>query len=131
MIVAEGSFDDNSGVNKLDFTGSVDSMGLPTGSQYDAMRQENGTFLLAPGFALSFWGSFGTIGGAIAGNGVKFGGNAGGTVNGSVINYSTTKMTVVGSSDITFNRSGITEIPAGFIQELLIHYNPDSYQEQI
>jgi hypothetical protein len=131
MIVAEGSFDDNSGVNKLDFTGSVDSLGLPADSQFDAMRQETGTFLLAPGFALSFTGSFGTIGGAIAGNGITFDGNAGGTVNGSVINYSTVKMTVDGSTDIVFNRSTITEIPAGFVQEIVIHYNPESYQENI
>ena len=129
MIVAEGDWNDNSGANKLAFTGSVDSFGLPADSQYDAMRQETGTFLLAPGFALSFTGSFGTVGGAIAGNGITFDGNAGGTVNGSVINYSTIKMTVDGSSDIIFNRSGITEIPAGFVQEIVIHYDPTSYSE--
>ncbi len=129
MIVCEGDWNDNSATNSLAFTGSVDSMGLPEGSQYDGLRNETGTFVMAPGFELSFWGSFGTIGGAIAGNGIKFGGNAGGIVEGSVINYSDEKMTVVGSSDIVFNRSGITEIPAGFVQELVVHYNPEAYQE--
>lgn len=131
MIIAEGDYADNSAVNKLSFTGSVDSRTLPTNSEFDALRAEKGTFLLAPGFDLTFWGSFGTINGAIMGNGITFGGNAGGTVNGSVINYSTKTMTVSGSTDITFNRSGITEIPAGFIQEIIIHYNPESYQENI
>lgn len=129
MIVCEGDWEDNSATNSLAFTGSVDSVGLPEGTAYDGLRSETGTFLLAPGFDVSFWGSFGTIGGAIASNGIKFGGNAGGTVEGSVINYSDTKMTVVGSSDIVFNRSGITEIPAGFVQELVIHYDPASYEE--
>jgi hypothetical protein len=136
MIVAEGDWTDNSGTNHLSFTGSLDSFALPADTQYDVMRQEKNTFLMAPGFALSFQGSFSTLNGAIAGNGIEFSGNAGGTVDGSIIDYSCgtlTKpyMTVEGSSDIIFNRSGITEIPAGFIQEIVIHYNPDSYSESI
>ena len=129
MIVCEGNWNDNSETNKLSFSGSVDSYVLPADAKFDALRQEEGTFLIAPGFSLSFGGSFGTINGAIAGNGVTFDGNAGGTVNGSVINYSTKKMIVRGSSDIIFNRSGITEIPAGFVQEVVIHYDPTSYSE--
>lgn len=131
MIVAEGDYTDNSAANKLAFTGSVDSHPFPADARFDGMRQENGTFLMAPGFALSFGGSFGTVNGAIVGNGITFDGNAGGTVNGSIINYSSEIMNVGGSSDIVFNRSGITEIPAGFIQEIVIHYNPESYQENI
>jgi cytoskeletal protein CcmA (bactofilin family) len=134
MIVAEGDWTDNSETNKLSFTGSVNSQTLPTDAKFDTLRQETGTFLLAPGFALSFGGSFGTLNGAIAGNGIQFSGNAGGTVKGSVINYSggtLTKpyMTVEGSSDIVFNRSGITKIPAGFVQEVVIHYDSTSYSE--
>lgn len=129
MIVCAGDWLDNSGTNSLSFTGSVDSHVLPAGTQYDAMRQETGTFIMAPGFDLSFTGSFGTVNGVIAGNGISFSGNAGGTVNGSVINYSDNKMTVVGSSDIEFNRTGIEDIPAGFVQETVIHYNPAVYDE--
>lgn len=131
MIVCEGDWTDNSGTSSLSFTGSVDSMGLPAeGSEYDGLRGETGTFLMAPGFGVSFTGSFGTIGGAIAANGISFSGNAGGIIEGSVINYADTKMTVDGSSDIVFNRSGITEIPAGFVQELVIHYDADTYEEK-
>lgn len=129
MIVCEGDWQDNSASNQLDFTGSVDSYALPADSKFDAMRNEKGTFIMAPGFEVSFWGSFGTVNGAISGNGIKFGGNAGGIVEGSVINYSDTTMTVVGSSDIIFNRSGITKIPSGFIQETVIHYNASLYGE--
>jgi hypothetical protein len=129
MIVCAGDVNDNSGTNSLSFTGSVDSHVLPAGSEYDAMREETGTFIMAPGYDLSFTGSFGTVNGVIAGNGISFSGNAGGTVMGSVINYSDNKMTVVGSSDIEFNRSGFTEIPAGFVQETVMHYNPAAYDE--
>ena len=130
MIICEGDWEDNSATNSLAFTGSVDSHELPADSQYDAMRDETGTFVMAPGFDLSFTGSFGTVNGVISGNGISFSGNAGGTVNGSVINYSDEKMTVVGSSDIIFNRTGITEIPAGFVQETVIHYDPTTYDER-
>jgi len=129
MIVAEGDWDDNSATNKLNFTGSVDSQVLPADTKFDAMRNETGTFVMAPGYALTFGGSFGTINGVIAGNGIEFNGNAGGTVAGSIINYSDTTMNVDGSSDIVFNRSGITELPSGFVQEVVIHYNPASYSE--
>jgi hypothetical protein len=129
MVVCEGDWQDNSGTNQLSFTGSVDAYALPAGAQFDAMRNETGTFVMAPGFEVSFWGSFGTVSGAISGNGISFGGNAGGIVEGSVINYSDTTMTVVGSSDIVFNRSGITKIPSGFVQETVIHYNPSVYEE--
>ena len=129
MIVCAGDWSDNSGGSTLDFTGSVDSYELPEDSQFDAMRNETGTFIMAPGYALSFTGSFGTVNGAVSANGIEFSGNAGGIVNGSVINYSDTKMTVVGSSDIVFNRSGITEIPAGYVQETVIHYSPTAYEE--
>lgn len=129
MIVAEGAWDDNSATNKLNFTGSVDSQVLPADAKFDAMRNETGTFVMAPGYALTFGGSFGTVNGVIAGNGIEFSGNAGGTVAGSIINYSDATMNVDGSSDIVFQRSGITELPSGFVQEVVIHYNPASYSE--
>jgi hypothetical protein len=130
MIVCQGDWHDNSATNQLAFTGSVDSFALPEGEQYDGLRSETGTFVMAPGFDVSFWGSFGTVNGSISGNGITFGGNAGGVVQGSVINYSDTTMTVVGSSDIVFNRTGITKIPSGFVQDTVIHYNASLYGEE-
>jgi hypothetical protein len=84
---------------------------------------------MAPGFGLSFGGSFDALCGAIAGNGIEFHGNAGGVINGSVINYSDEEMTLTGNSDLYFNRSGITEAPAGFVPEIILEYDPDSYSE--
>jgi hypothetical protein len=132
LIVGNGDVNDNSGANQLIFLGNVlnaSVSALPNESQYDGLRNETGTFLMAPGFSAGFGGNFGTLGGAIAANGVNFFGNAGGTISGSVINYSPAPMTLSGNSDLFFNRSGITTVPAGFKPEIVLHYDPASYDE--
>jgi hypothetical protein len=134
IIVGNGNLEDNSGTNQLKFTGSVTShpiTDLPDDAQFGAVRKETGTFVMAPGFNVSFGGNFNTLNGAIAGNGIEFYGNAGGIINGSVINYSEDEMTLSGNSDLYFNRSGITEAPAGFVPEFILDYNPTSYTEVI
>jgi hypothetical protein len=84
---------------------------------------------MAPGFSASFGGSFDTLNGAIAANGINFFGNAGGAINGSVLNYSATPMNLSGSATLFFNSSGSTVVPAGFGPELIINYLSDSYSE--
>lgn len=132
IIIGDGDIQDNSGVNQINFLGNVDShpiTELPQEAQFDGLHDETGTFVMAPGFHVSFGGSFNTLSGAIAGNGVEFFGNAGGTINGSVINYSDENMTLSGNSDLYFNRSGTTEVPAGFVPEIVLEYNPSTYSE--
>jgi len=130
IIVGDGDYHDDSGANQITFAGNVDSKPvseLPDTPEFAAIKQETGTFLLAPGFFTSFGGSFETLNGAIAANGVQFFGNAGGTIHGSVINYSESSMILTGNSDLFFNRSGVTEVPAGFVPEIMLKYRPDSY----
>ena len=55
--------------------------------------------------------------------------NASGIINGSVINYADEEMTLTGNSDLYFNRSGTTEVPAGFVPQIVLAYNPASYSE--
>jgi len=132
VIVGDGDLSDDSGTNRIIFEGNVSSRPvseLPDEPQFEGIREATGTFIVAPGFALSFGGSFDTICGAIAGNGVEFYGRAGGTINGSVINYSEEEMTLTGNSDLYFNRSGLTEAPAGFVPEIILKYDPASYTE--
>jgi len=134
IIVGNGDLEDNSGTNQLIFLGTVDSYpvtDLPDTAQYSELRDETGTFLMAPGFSASFGGAFETLNGAIAANGIEFFGNAGGVINGSVVNYSDTPMELSGNSDLLFNRTGLTEVPAGFGPEIVIHYIPTSYEEVI
>jgi len=132
IIIGDGDTNDDSGANQLTFLGNVSSSpvtDLPETTQFDGLRDETGTFLMAPGFSASFGGNFDTLNGAIAANGVNFFGNAGGTINGSILNYSDTPMTFSGNSDLIFNRSGITEVPAGFEPEIILHYDSSSYSE--
>ena len=132
IIVGDGNIEDNSGVNQIIFQGNVDShpvTELPEEAQFDGLHDQTGTFVMAPGFDVSFGGSFSALCGAIAANGVEFFGNAGGTINGSVINYSDEEMMLSGNSDLYFNRSGTTEVPAGFVPEIVLEYDPTSYSE--
>jgi len=133
VIVGNGDLNDNSGTSQINFLGTVDSCSvseLPLDeTQFDGIRSETGTFLMAPGFHLSFGGNFSTLSGAIAGNGIEFFGNAGGIINGTVINYSDETMNLSGNSDLYFNRSGATQVPAGFVQDIVLHYDPESYSE--
>jgi Tfp pilus assembly protein PilX len=132
MIVGDGDLSDNSGENQIIFLGDVSSTpvaDLPETEQFDGLRDETGTFLMAPGFSASFGGSFDTLNGAIAANGINFFGNAGGTINGSIVNYSPNPMEISGATTLTFNPSGNTEVPAGFGPELILNYISDSYSE--
>lgn len=132
IIVGDGNLNDNSGTNQIIFRGNVSShpvTDLPAEARFDEIRDQTGTFVIAPGFKVSFGGSFDTLCGAIAGNGIEFFGNAGGTINGSIINYSEKQMELSGNSDLFFNRSGTTISPAGFVPEIVLEYNPTSYLE--
>ena len=130
IIVGDGDVTDDSATNRIDFLGTVDSASvseLPV--EYGDLREETGTFLMAPGFSTSFGGDFETINGAIAANGITFYGNAGGTIEGSVINYSDTPMELSGNNDLFFNRFADTEIPVGFEPDIVLRYNPATYSE--
>lgn len=132
IIIGDGNLEDDSGLNQIIFRGNVDShpIGeLPQEEQFDGLHDQTGTFVMAPGFHVSFGGSFTALSGVISGNGVEFFGNAGGTINGSVINYSDEQMILSGNSDLNFNRSGTTEAPAGFVPEIVLEYDPSSYSE--
>lgn len=132
VIVTNGSPSDHSGTNSVTFTGSLVSYPvstLPQEPQFEGVRKELGTFLMAPGFKADFEGPFTTVSGAIAANGIKFGGSAGGTIYGSLINYSPTLMDCGGRNDLLFNRSGLTEVPAGFVPQTVLRYDPTSYTE--
>lgn len=132
IIVGDGDANDNSGTNLITFLGTVSSYpvtDLPDESQFIDLKNETGTFLMAPGFSVSFGGNFNTLNGVIAANGIEFFGHAGGTVGGSVINYSNEPMTLTGNTDLFFENSGTVELPAGFDTEIILKYLPEYYCE--
>jgi len=132
IIVTNGDDTDNSGTNRLVFTGNVAGhpvTELPQTAQFAGLHDDIGTFIMAPGFHVGFGGSFSTLSGAIAANGIQMWGNAGGVIHGSIINYSDAQMTLQGNTDLYFNRSGLTEVTAGFVPQWILYYDNSSYTE--
>lgn len=132
LVIGNGDVEDDSGANQISFLGNVSSLAvdqLPNEDKFAAIKTQTGTFLMAPGFAVSFGGNFHTLNGLIAANGIKFYGNAGGTVSGSIINYSDSQMELTGNSDLYISPSGTANIPAGFTPEMTLKYEPSSYTE--
>jgi len=132
IIVTNGDDKDNSGTNQLIFTGNVAGHSvteLPQTAQFAGLHDDTGTFIMAPGFHVGFGGSFSTLSGAIAANGIQMWGNAGGVIHGSIINYSDAQMTLQGNTDLYFNRSGLTEVTAGFVPQWILYYDNSSYTE--
>jgi hypothetical protein len=134
MIVAEGDVNDP-GTNQINFgdptTPSVPSNfssgPYPPGAEFDALRNEVGSCVLAPGFAVSFWKNFSAINGVIAASGLHFDKNASARVEGTLINYSQQPTDVNGNINMTFDRSAMVEIPAGFDLLRVLTYVPQSY----
>jgi len=130
IIIGDGNLNSPSEDNQIIFRGNVDSRSVSElGGEFGNIRQETGTFLLAPGFSASFGGSFETLNGVIAASGIEFFGNAGGTINGSVINYSETPMSLDGSVELVFNRPELTENPAGFETTMVLEFQRGTYTE--
>jgi hypothetical protein len=99
------------------------------GEQFGFLQDQTGTLILAPGFSIRFGGDFSTVNGVIAASGIEFQGNAGGVINGSVINYSDACMTLDGNTDLIFNRSGTKKNPAGFEPQLNLQLASGGYYE--
>jgi len=132
LVVAEGDPNFPEPGDQINFSGNLSSQGvsqLPADSAFDGLRDKTDTFILAPGFNLSFSGNFHTINGAIAASGLSFTGNAGGTVTNAVINYSLTEMTLSGNATLRFDRSGDQTNPSGFAGDQELHFQPASYLE--
>ncbi len=134
MIVAEGDAA-NPATNQINFgdpmqpsvPSNFSSGPYPPGAQFDAIRGEVGSCILAPGFAVSFWKNFAAINGVIAASGLRFDNNATATVLGTLINYSEQPTVVTRNINMTFDRSAMVEIPAGFDLLRVLTYKPSSY----
>jgi len=131
IIVAAGDVTDTSGTNNISFSEHVVCNDVSTleGEQFEAIKQETGTFILAPGFSLAFSNHALVTNGAIAASGISFTDHAGGTINGSLINYAPTPTTLGAHSSLMFNRSGRETNPTGFVSDYVLEFQPSSYSE--
>lgn len=129
IIVGEGDVTADPATDRIDFLGNFASGPYPAGVEFDAIRQEEGTSIVAPGFAASFQGNFSTLEGVVALSGVLFSGNVAAQIKGTIINYSDQPMVIEGNASMTFDRAASTKVPAGFDTLRVLTYKPSSYDE--
>jgi hypothetical protein len=130
LIVGDGDVD-NPGTNTISFLGNFETNPYPPGAEFDAIRSETGSSILAPGFAVSFEGNFSALSGVMAVSGASFSGNVNATVEGTIINYSENPTTIEGNATLNFDRSDDIKIPAGFDLIRVLTYDSSSYEELV
>jgi len=125
VIVTDTSGTYSATQNRLVFGGSVTATALSalptTNPAYNAnLVKLTGSFILAPNYAVSMSGDFGTVGGSIVVGTITMSGNATGTVQGSLIAMhdnsgtgSSSSVYLSGSSDIIISSTGTTNYPTG------------------
>ena len=129
IIVGEGDVTADPVTDRIDFMGNFASGPYPSGAEFDAIRQEEGSSIVAPGFAASFQGNFSTLEGVVALSGVTFSGNVAAQIKGTIINYSDDPMVIEGNATMNFDREASTKVPAGFDTHRVLTYDPSSYNE--
>jgi hypothetical protein len=130
LIVADGDVDNpDPGSNSIDILGNFASQPYPEGMEFDPIRQEEGSSIIAPGFYTTFAGNFSTLEGVVAVSGVHFAGNMNAQIKGTIINYSDSATVVEGNASMNFDREGSVKIPAGFDLYRELDYEPASYSE--
>jgi len=132
VIIVEPAATNDPVHNQINFTGSVAAKSTSTlDSTFGTLPSLTGAFILAPGFATNFSGDFGTIGGSIISSQVSMTGNAGGTIQGSVICLDNNPMLVNGSADIIIASTGTSQYPSGVNFGAYYRPLPDTYAELV
>jgi hypothetical protein len=132
IIVCDTPTVDDLNSNKISFTGNltVSSVAnLPAGAQYDPIRSQAGTFLLAPGYNVSFTGNFHSVSGCMVASQFSFTGNAAGIISGGICNLRDSNFTLTGNASIGINREDAVENPAGLTSSSLLKCVAGSYSE--
>ena len=129
MIVAEGDPNFAGPNNSISFLGNFATNPVPAGIQFDAIRQEEGSSILAPAFSVTFAGNFSALSGVMAVSGAHFSGNVSATAKGTIIDYSNTSTVIEGNASLRFDRSDNIKVPAGFDLYRELEYDPSTYSE--
>jgi len=132
IIVCDTPTADDLNSNKISFTGnlSVSSVAnLPPGAQYDPIRSQLGTFLLAPGYNVSFTGNFHSVSGAMVASQFSFTGNASGIISGGICNLRDSNFTITGNASVGIDREHAVANPAGLTSSSVLKCVAGSYSE--
>ena len=132
VIVAEQPEVDNPYANRIEFNGPTTVYGvdtLPSESRYDGLRDQTGTFLLAPGRYAKFNADVGTIGGSVVAGQVRFTTNARATFRGRVLNVANTETVMEGNSQVYVDLQGAQTEAAGMSFGYSLVCVRESYRE--
>jgi len=115
--------------NNLTLNGIED---LPDSSEFEDLKQHEGTAILAPGFALEFKNNFSSVSGTIAADSITLKNNLNGTVYGSIIIVGDGGVDFKNNSNLTIDQSKYNRATPGVISAsgpvtLVVH--PSSYTE--
>lgn len=88
---------------------------LPNESRYDGLRDETGTFILAPGADVEFTGNMRTLSGAIVSRSFAMTGIATGTIRGGLLNTEDTLVRMTGISALLIDMANADDSPAGLV----------------
>ncbi|MBL7132545.1 MAG: pilus assembly PilX N-terminal domain-containing protein [Phycisphaerae bacterium] len=133
IIVCEEPAVENLSANQLKFNGNLSVSGVENlprdDSRFDGLRDQAGTFLLAPGYKATFSGNFNTLNGSIVASQFIFSGTAGGTVRGNVLNLSDSSFTLQGNAHLTIDKANAPDYPAGLTRNYSLICVSGSYRE--
>ncbi len=93
------------------------------------VKEHTGTFVLAPGFGVQFFGHANTITGAIAADKIGFWNHPEIEVTGFILGLTDEKMELDGHTVITIDSDNADQNPAGFVFPKILTPNPNSYTE--
>ena len=117
---------------QLFFAGNVEARGveaLPATAEFAAVKQKTGTFIVAPGFGVTFAGNFSAVNGTIAADQLTFTGTAEGVVKGSVLGLKDLPTSLSGNVDISVDRKNADPNAAGFVKSFAFAPLPGTYSE--
>jgi len=120
----------NLNTNTMTFQGGFDAKGVETlDPSYGDLRTLSGSFMVLPGFSLSFSGNFdATAYGTIVVDQASMGGSANVTLHGSLIIMKDTPMTMSGNAQLTAGENSMA-FPAGLKFPRRYSAIPSSYDE--
>lgn len=131
MIVTE---DNDSALSEcqLHFAGGVEAYSvdrLPDTPEFEAVKDMTGTFILAPGFEVTFAGHVTAINGCIAADQMTFTGTAEGTIEGTLIGLEDLPTRIDGNVDIYIDRANANTNPVGFLKPFGLVPDSRTYRE--
>ena len=129
IIAADGDPNFAGPNNSITFLGNFSSTPVPSGAEFDALREEKGSSILTPAFSVTLAGNFSALSGVMAVSGAHFSGNVSATAKGTIINYSEDPTVIEGNASLRFDRSDNIKVPAGFDLYRELEYDPSTYSE--